>query len=249
MQHVRHDGRNPSQLRPIEIQREFTASSPGSVYIKAGRTTLLCTASVDLDVPPWKKHEEVPSGWVTAEYDMLPGSTNPRKRRDRGKIDGRSSEIQRLIGRSLRAVVDFQALGPRTITIDCNVLEADGGTRTLGITGGFLALVDALLWLQKQDPTCDPKKILTGTLAAISVGICQETPLLDLDYSEDSTAEVDLNVVMTGTGKFVEIQGTAEHKTFSREQLDQLLNLAEQGIVDLTRIQRESFGKFWPLDE
>ncbi len=246
---MRQDGRETNQLRPISVQREFTGSSPGSVYIKAGRTTLLCTASIEEGVPPWKKHEENPTGWVTAEYSMLPGSTVPRKRRERGKIDGRSSEIQRLIGRSLRAVVDFQALGPRTITMDCDVLEADGGTRTLGITGGFIALVDALNWLKEQGAECDPSKILLGSIAAISVGICKGEPLLDLDYSEDSTAEVDLNVVMNGQGNFVEIQGTAEQKTFSRSQLDQQLTLAEKGIVELTSIQREILGKMWPLDE
>lgn len=246
---MRQDGRETNQLRPISVQREFTGSSPGSIYIKAGRTTLLCTASIEEGVPPWKKHEENPTGWVTAEYSMLPGSTVPRKRRERGKIDGRSSEIQRLIGRSLRAVVDFQALGPRTITIDCDVLEADGGTRTLGITGGFIALVDALNWLKEQGAECDPSKILLGSIAAISVGICNGEPLLDLDYSEDSTAEVDLNVVMNGQGHFVEIQGTAEQKTFSRSQLDQQLTLAEKGIVELTSIQREILGKMWPLDE
>ncbi len=246
---MRQDGRESNQLRPISVQREFTASSPGSIYIKAGRTTLLCTASIEEGVPPWKKHEENPTGWVTAEYSMLPGSTVPRKRRERGKIDGRSSEIQRLIGRSLRAVVDFEALGPRTITIDCDVLEADGGTRTLGITGGFIALVDALNWLKGQGEQCDPSKILLGSIAAVSVGICNGEPLLDLDYSEDSTAEVDLNVVMNGQGHFVEIQGTAEQKTFSRSQLDQQLTLAEKGIVELTSIQREILGKTWPLDE
>ena len=246
---MRHDGRKSSQLRPISVQREFTGASPGSVYIKAGRTTLLCTASIEEAVPPWKKQEENPTGWVTAEYSMLPGSTVPRKRRERSKLDGRSSEIQRLIGRSLRAVVDFQALGPRTITIDCDVLEADGGTRTLGITGGFIALVDALNWLREQDEQCEPSKILLGSVAAVSVGICNGEPLLDLDYSEDSTAEVDLNVVMNGQGQFVEIQGTAEQKTFSRTQLDQQLTLAEKGIVELTSIQREILGKKWPLDE
>ena len=246
---MRHDGRHANQLRPIEIRRHFTDSSPGSVYIKAGRTTLLCTASVDLEVPPWKKYEENPSGWVTAEYNMLPGSTSPRKRRDREKVDGRSTEIQRLIGRSLRAVVDFQALGPRTITIDCDVLEADGGTRTLGITGGFIALVDALLWLRQQDPTCEIQKILVDTVAAVSVGICDGVPLLDLNYVEDSTAEVDLNVVMTGSGQFVEIQGTAEQRTFSHDQLQKQLSLAGDGIVELTRIQRDIFGENWPLDQ
>jgi len=246
---MRQDGRDSDQLRPITVQREFTGSSPGSIYIKAGRTTLLCTASIEQSVPPWKKNEENPTGWVTAEYSMLPGSTSPRKRRERGKIDSRSSEIQRLIGRSLRAVVDFQALGPRTITIDCDVLEADGGTRTLAITGGFIALVEALNWLKEQEEDCDPSKILKESIAAISVGICNSEPLLDLDYSEDSTAEVDLNVVMTGHGNFVEIQGTAEQKTFSREQLNLQLALAEKGIVELTSIQKEILGNQWPLDE
>ncbi len=246
---MRNDGRAADQLRAIHIQRGFTTVAPGSVYIKAGRTTLLCTASVDLEIPAWKKNEPNPSGWLTAEYDMLPGSTSPRKRRDRGKVDGRSSEIQRLIGRSLRSVVDFQALGPRTITIDCEVLDADGGTRTLGITGGYIALVDALLWLQRQVPECRAGSILRGSVAAVSVGICEGLPLLDLDYSEDSTAEVDLNVVMTGTGDYVEVQGTAEQEPFSRSSLDSMLTLAERGIVELTRIQRQVFADTWPLDE
>lgn len=246
---MRHDGRAVDQLRPIQVQRGFTGSAPGSVYIRAGRTTLLCTASVDLDVPPWKKSQENPSGWVTAEYDMLPGSTSPRKRRERGKVDGRSSEIQRLIGRSLRAVVDFQALGPRTITIDCEVLEADGGTRTLGITGGFLALLDALIWLEQQVPECQPARILTGSVAAVSVGLVQGTPVLDLDYVEDSAAEVDLNVVMTGDGRFIEVQGTAEQNPFSRGELESLLGLAERGIVELSKIQRSTYAETWPLDE
>ncbi len=246
---MRHDGRAVDQLRPVQVQRGFTGAAPGSVYIQAGRTTLLCTASVEMDVPPWKKSQEIPSGWVTAEYDMLPGSTSPRKRRERGKVDGRSSEIQRLIGRSLRAVVDFQALGPRTITIDCEVLEADGGTRTLGITGGFLALLDALYWLEQQAPECQPGRILTGSVAAVSVGLVDGTPVLDLDYVEDSAAEVDLNVVMTGNGRFIEVQGTAEQNPFSRAELESLLGLAEQGIVELSKIQRSVYAETWPLDE
>lgn len=249
MTHSRHDGRQVDELRPIEIHRGFTGSAPGSVYIKAGRTTLLCTASVDLDVPPWKRNEENPTGWVTAEYNMLPGSTNPRKRRERDRVDGRSSEIQRLIGRSLRSVVDFAALGPRTITIDCDVLEADGGTRTLGITGGFIALVDALHFIKNVDPSFQLSGVLTDSVAAVSVGICNGVTLLDLNYPEDSTAEVDLNVVMTGSGQFVELQGTAEQRTFSQEQLTDQLQLAQGGIVELTRLQREILGDFWPLDE
>jgi len=245
---MRHDGRTPDQLRPLEIRRGFTGSSPGSVYIKAGRTTLLCTASVDLDVPPWKKRDENPTGWVTAEYNMLPGSTSPRKNRERNKVDGRSTEIQRLIGRSLRSVVDFQALGPRTITIDCDVLEADGGTRTLGITGGFIALVDAVNWLCEQEPSCQASKILVDSVAAVSVGICKGEVLLDLNYVEDSSAEVDLNVVMTGSGEYVEIQGTAEQRTFSHDQLLKQLEIAGKGIVDLTSKQKEILGENWPLD-
>lgn len=240
---MRHEGRTADGLRPVSIQRGFTASAPGSVYIKAGRTTILCTASIDESVPPWKAHlppEEL-TGWVTAEYNMLPGSTSPRKRRDRNRIDGRTTEIQRLIGRSLRAVVDFQKLGARTIQLDCDVLEADGGTRTLSITGAFIALCDALATLDLHETP------LTGSVAAVSVGIVEDQILLDLDYSEDSRAEVDLNVVMTGCGQFIEVQGTAEGRTFSRSQLDQLLAMGELGIGQLTALQQESLGSNWPL--
>lgn len=240
---MRHDGRQPDELRPITVQRNFTGSAPGSVLIKAGRTTVLCTASIDDSVPPWKKHDENPTGWVTAEYSMLPGSTSPRKRR---KADGRSTEIQRLIGRSLRAIVDFEALGERTITIDCDVLEADGGTRTLSITGGFIALADALNSVKADLPTDRP--VLLNSLAAISVGVSADGALLDLDYVEDSTAAVDMNVVMTGSGEYVEVQGTAEQKPFSRQLLDEQLSLAELGIARLTQIQRDALGAEWPLD-
>ena len=240
---MRHDGRQPDELRPITVQRGFTGSAPGSVLIQAGRTTVLCTASIDESIPPWKKHDENPTGWLTAEYSMLPGSTSPRKRR---KADGRSTEIQRLIGRSLRAIVDFEALGERTITIDCDVLEADGGTRTLSITGGFIALVDALNSIKADLPADKP--VLLNSIAAISVGVFADCALLDLDYVEDSTAAVDMNVVMTGSGEFVEVQGTAEQRPFGRQLLDEQLTLAELGIARLTQIQLDALGEEWPLD-
>lgn len=244
---MRHDERQADDLRPITVQRNFIGASPGSVLISAGKTTLLCAASVDNFVPPWKMDAEVPSGWVTAEYSMMPGSTAPRKRRDRGgKIDGRSTEIQRLIGRSLRAVVDFEALGPRTITVDCDVLEADGGTRTLGITGGFIALVDAIASIKNQ--LLGERPVLIDSIAAISVGVVKGAVVTDLDYIEDSRAEVDMNVVMTGSGEFVEVQGTAESGTFNRETLDRQLDHAAAGIARLTAIQREALGAEWPLD-
>ncbi len=243
---TRHDGRAADQLRTIEVTRGFTGQAPGSVYIRAGRTTVLCTASVEEGVPPWKADSETPSGWVTAEYSMLPGSTSPRKRRERQKIDGRSSEIQRLLGRSLRAAVDFGALGARTITIDCDVLEADGGTRTLSITGGFIALVDAVASVPELSGRLG--SVFVDSVAAVSVGIVDGEAVLDLDYPEDSTAEVDLNVVMTGSGEFVEVQGTAEARSFSREQLDRQLDLATRGIAELVRIQQGALGDRWPLD-
>ncbi|RLS53255.1 MAG: ribonuclease PH [Planctomycetota bacterium] len=244
---LRHDGRSPSQLRPIRVERPFYGSAPGRVLIQAGRTTVLCTASVDEGVPPWKMRDPKPSGWVTAEYSMLPGSTAPRKGRERsGKVDGRSTEIQRLIGRSLRAVVDVEALGPRTITIDCDVLEADGGTRTLSITGGFIALVDAVQSLAPLG--VDPALVIPQSIAAVSVGIFDGVPVLDLDYHEDSQAGVDFNVVMTGEGRFVEVQGTAEHGTFSHAELLLLLALAQGGLHDLQAMQKQVLGEQWPLD-
>ena len=240
---LRNDGRTPEQLRPVTVKRHFTAATAGSVLVQAGRTTVLCTASVDESVPPWKQTAPgvEPSGWVTAEYNMLPGSTSPRKRRDRTKVDGRTTEIQRLIGRSLRAVVDFRALGPRTVTVDCDVLEADGGTRTLSITGGFIALVDALAELDSG------ASVLRDSLAAISVGVIDGTVVLDPDYSEDSRADVDMNVVMTGTGRYIEIQGTAEGRAFGRDVLNQQLALSERGIRSLTNTQRTALGENWPL--
>jgi len=232
---MRSDNRAVDQLRPIEVTRSFTGSAPGSVYIKAGRTTILCTASIEDDVPLWKRNVENPTGWVTAEYNMLPGSTSPRKRRERNRVDGRSTEIQRLIGRSLRSVVDFAALGARTITVDCDVLEADGGTRTLSITGGFIALADAIRSLGDDVPADRP--ILKSNVAAISVGVCDGEALLDLCYEEDVRAEVDMNVVMTGEGEYVEVQGTAEGQTFGREMLNRQLDLAEKGIRELVELQ------------
>ncbi len=243
----RHDQRLPNQMRPISVERPYYGAAAGRVLIRAGRTTVLCTASVDESVPPWKMREKVPSGWVTAEYSMLPGSTAPRKSRDRsGKIDGRSTEIQRLIGRSLRAVIDHEALGPRTISIDCDVLEADGGTRTLSITGGFIALVDAVQSLVPLG--VDPSKVFTQSVAAISVGIVDGRPVLDLDYVEDVRAGVDFNVVMTGDGRFVEVQGTAEHGTFSHDELLALLAVARGGLNDLQGLQKSILGAKWPLD-
>ncbi len=238
---MRHDQRRFDELRPIEIIRGFTGSAPGSVLIKAGRTTVLCTASIDESVPPWKMREENPTGWLTAEYNMLPGSTSPRKQRERSKVDGRTNEIQRLVGRSLRSIVDFAALGPRTITIDCDVLEADGGTRTLSITGGYIAMVDALRTLKDVLPADRP--VLTASVAAVSVGVVNGEVLLDLCYVEDSRADVDMNVVMTSIGEFVEVQGTGENRTFSRELLNRQVDLAEAGIRQLMKLQNEALAK------
>jgi ribonuclease PH len=239
---MRHDQRQPDQLRPLKIQRHFTQSAPGSVLIQAGRTTVLCTASVAAQVPPWMANQQ--RGWITAEYAMLPGSANPRKERERGaKIDGRTTEIQRLVGRSLRAVVDLAALGQRTVTLDCDVLEADGGTRTLSITGALIALVDALHAALPPGA----KLPLRDAVAAVSVGMREGQPILDLDYAEDSTADVDMNVVMTGAGRFVEVQGTGEEATFTENELTAMLQLARHGIGALITAQREALGAFWPF--
>jgi len=241
---TRHDERAPDELRPIKVKRRYTRAAPGSVMIQAGRTTILCTASIDEDVPRWMKDQN--RGWVTAEYSMLPGSTSPRKQRDRGgKVDGRTTEIQRLIGRSLRAVADLDALGPRTIAIDCDVIEADGGTRTLSITGALIALVDAIRTIPAlPDPGRYP---LRNSVAAVSVGLVEHRPLLDLDYHEDQAAAVDMNVVMTGDGRFVELQGTGEEATFTDRQLAAFLKLARNGIARLTDLQREALGRDWPF--
>jgi ribonuclease PH len=235
--------RAADELRPIKIKRRYTASAPGSVLFQAGRTTVLCTASIEPGVPPWLLGKG--QGWITAEYSMLPGSTSPRKRREREKLDGRTTEIQRLIGRSLRAVADLAALGERQITVDCDVLEADGGTRTASITGGFIALVDALRSIQKELP--DPARFpLVDSVAAVSVGIVAGKPVLDLDYPLDVAAEVDMNVVMTGRGRFVEVQGTGEEATFDDNDLAALLKLARMGIQQLNLIQRQALGRHWP---
>ena len=239
---MRHDGRRDHELRPMKIKRRYTRAAPGSVLIQAGRTTVLCTASVAEEVPPWMKGEG--RGWVTAEYNMLPGSTSPRKPRERGgKIDGRTTEIQRLIGRSLRAVVDLAALGERSITVDCDVLEADGGTRTASVTGAFVALADAIATIKTlPDPQRHP---LLDSVAAVSVGLVEDRAVLDLDYREDFAASVDMNVVMTGAGRFVEVQGTGEEATFSEQELSALVKLARSGIDQLRGVQRHALGKGW----
>ncbi len=243
---IRNDGRKANELRPLKIKRRFTRASPGSVLIQAGQTTVLCTASVEDSVPPWMKGQG--RGWITAEYNMLPGSTAPRKPRERaGKVDGRTTEIQRLIGRSLRAVIDLERLGERSVTVDCDVLEADGGTRTLSITGAFIALVDALHSVKRLLP--NPGQLpITSSLAAVSVGIVADRALLDLNYEEDVAAEVDMNLVMTGDGRYIEIQGTGEEATFTDEQLAQLLALGRRGIAALTDFQRTVLKNYWPLD-
>lgn len=239
---MRSDHRQPDQLRPIQITRSFTQAPAGSVLIQAGRTMVLCTASVESQVPPWMEGKG--TGWVTAEYSMLPASTVPRKRREReGKIDGRSSEIQRLVGRSLRAVIDLAALGERTIAIDCDVLQADGGTRTLSITGAFVALVDAVATIRAELSSYP----LRDSVAATSAGVLDGQLLLDLNQQEDSAASVDMNVVMTGRGQLVEIQGTGEEATFSEDELIQMLALARRGIQRLTDLQRQALGNLWPF--
>jgi ribonuclease PH len=238
---MRHDGRDDGALRPLSIQRQFTRPAHGSVLISAGRTTVLCTACVESTVPAWMVGQG--RGWVTAEYGMLPGSTNPRKRRDVGKVDGRTTEIQRLIGRSLRAVVDLDALGERSIFVDCDVLEADGGTRTASITGALVALVDAIGTI--ADLTTHP---LRDSVAAVSVGIVEGHVLLDLDYREDVAADVDMNVVMTGSGRFVEVQGTGEEATFSESDLSAMLALARGGLAQIRELQKQALGEAWPFD-
>src|SRR5687767_14985729 len=216
----RPNGRPPDQLRPLSFERGFTGNAPGSVLVRCGRTAVLCTCSVEPRVPDFLVGKG--KGWLTAEYGMLPGSTHSRKPRDRaGKVDGRSVEIQRLIGRSLRAVVDLAKLGERTLWLDCDVIEADGGTRTAAINGAFVALIDALQSIKMQ--LVPMRDIVKDSVAAVSVGLVDERELLDLEYVEDKDADVDFNLVMTGSGQFVEIQGTGEEATFTRLQLDSLL--------------------------
>lgn len=230
---MRPDGRANDELRPVSFVRDFTDMADGSVLVSFGRTRVLCTASIDDDVPRWMRNSG--KGWVTAEYSMLPGSSPERIRR---RISGRDQEIQRLIGRSLRAVCDMEALGERSITVDCDVLQADGGTRTASICGGYVALHDALTRLiQAGELTSHP---LTDECAAVSVGIIDGECRLDLPYIEDSGAEVDMNVVMTGSGGFVEVQGTAEGAVFARDELNVLLDLASTGISDIVKAQRDT---------
>jgi len=235
----RTDGRGRDQLRPVAIERGFVRNSPGSVLYRAGTTVVLVTAHISDTVPPFLEGKSV--GWLTAEYAMLPGSTPSRKGRG---ADGRATEIQRLIGRSLRAVVDRQALGPCTIHVDADVLNADGGTRTAAITAAFIAVADATRGRFGADAG---RRILRDSMAAVSAGIVAGEPLLDLDYREDSTALVDLNVVRLGGGGLVEVQGTGEGATFSRGELGAILDLAEVGLDELTRLQRECLGPDWPL--
>jgi ribonuclease PH len=232
---ARADGRRANQLRPVTITRGYTDAAPGSVLIEAGRTRVLCTCSIEEDVPRWMKDADPPLGWVTSEYSMLPGSTPDRKRRGE---DSRAIEIRRLIGRSLRAVVDRAKLGPRTLWIDCDVLQADGGTRTASITGAWVAMADAVNRLREQERvTADP---FTGQVAAVSVGIVDGRALLDLDYSEDSVADVDMNIVMTGGGRFIEVQGTGEDGTFTSQELQAMLELGSSGIRKLLAAQRDA---------
>ncbi|KLJ03707.1 MULTISPECIES: ribonuclease PH [Streptomyces] len=233
----RIDGRTPAQLRPLTIERSWSKHAEGSVLVAFGDTKVLCTASFTEGVPRWRKGSG--EGWVTAEYSMLPRATNTRGDREsvRGKIGGRTHEISRLIGRSLRAVIDYKALGENTIVLDCDVLQADGGTRTAAITGAYVALADAVSWAQGKKIIKPGRKPLTGTVAAVSVGIVGSTPLLDLCYEEDVRAETDMNVVCTGDGRFVEVQGTAEGAPFDRAELNALLDLGATGCADLTKGQ------------
>lgn len=237
---LRGDGRTPDQLRPITVTRGWSKNAEGSALIEFGNTRVLCTASLTEGVPRWLKGQG--TGWVTAEYAMLPRATNTRNSREsvKGKIGGRTHEISRLIGRSLRAVIDTAELGENTIVLDCDVLQADGGTRTAAITGAYIALADAISWAQAQGIIPAKAKPLTGSVAAISVGIIDGVPMLDLPYEEDVRAETDMNVVVTGEGKFVEVQGTAEGAPFDRDELNSLLDLALHGTAQLAQIQREA---------
>ena len=237
---MRPSGRQPDQLRTINFTRNYTKHAEGSVLVEFGDTRVLCTASVDDRTPRWIKGSG--KGWVTAEYGMLPRATGQRTQREaaQGKQGGRTMEIQRLIGRSLRAVVDLTALGERTITVDCDVIQADGGTRTAAITGGYVALMDAVKHLMKQGVL--NKNPLYGQVASVSVGIYKGVPVLDLDYAEDSNAETDMNVVMNDAGAFIEVQGTAEGHAFRMEELQAMLELAKTGIAELTAKQRAALA-------
>lgn len=237
---ARADGRALNELRPIIITRGWSNQAEGSALVEFGDTRVLCTASFTEGVPRWLKGEG--KGWVTAEYAMLPRATGTRSSREsvKGKIGGRTHEISRLIGRSLRAVIDMNALGENTIVLDCDVLQADGGTRTASITGAYVALADSIAWAQRNGLLSPSDKPLKDSVSAISVGIIDGTPMLDLPYTEDVRAETDMNVVVTGSGKFVEVQGTAEGAPFDRDELNALLDLALEGTAELARVQRES---------
>ena len=237
---TRADGRAEDQLRPITITRGWLDHAAGSVLVEFGRTRVLCAASASVGVPRWRKDSGL--GWVTAEYAMLPSATNTRSDREsvKGKIGGRTHEISRLVGRSLRAVIDYKALGENTIVLDCDVLQADGGTRTAAITGAYVALADAVSWLRdRRLLTAEP---LRGSVAAVSVGVVGGTPMLDLCYTEDSAADTDMNIVMNAAGEFVEIQGTAEGAVFDRTMLDQLLDLGAAGCAQLAELQQAALS-------
>lgn len=238
---TRSDGRKNDELRHVKIHRNYIKHAEGSVLIEVGDTKVICTATIEEKVPPHLKDKK--KGWVTAEYAMLPRSAHSRIVREsaRGKIGGRTHEIQRLIGRALRSIVDLEMLGERTVWIDCDVIQADGGTRTASITGSFVALVDAMKFALKHGMIAEMP--VRDYLAAVSVGIVNEEPVIDLDYAEDSTAEVDMNIVMTGKGRFVEVQGTAEGSPFSKTQMEGLITLAKHGIEEIVEIQRKLVGE------
>jgi ribonuclease PH len=240
---ARPDGRTPDQLRPVKITRDWSMHSEGSVLIEFGDTKVLCTASVTPGVPRWRKGSG--QGWVTSEYAMLPRATTTRNDREsvKGRIGGRTHEISRLIGRSLRACIDLGALGENSVVIDCDVLQADGGTRTASITGGYVALVDAVAWMAGKGMLAGaPEKVIHRSVCAVSVGVIDGEPRLDLNYAEDGSADVDMNIVCTGTGDFVEVQGTGEHNVFARDELNTLIDLGVAGCASLTAFQSEALA-------
>ena len=240
---IRTDGRKVDELRPVRITRHFTDVPEGSVLVECGNTRVMCTATFTAGVPRWRKDSGL--GWVTAEYAMLPRATADRTDREsvRGKIGGRTHEISRLIGRCLRGVVDMKALGENQVQIDCDVLQADGGTRTASITGAYVALVDAMRWAEKHKHIRSAKRVIKDSVSAVSVGVIDGTPMLDLPYLEDSKAMTDMNVAMTGSGEFIEIQGTAEHRPFDRAELNALLDLAEKGNKELQAAQQSALAQ------
>ena len=240
---IRADGRKVDELRPVRITRHFTDVPEGSVLVECGNTRVMCTATFTAGVPRWRKDSGL--GWVTAEYAMLPRATADRTDREsvRGKIGGRTHEISRLIGRCLRGVVDMKALGENQVQIDCDVLQADGGTRTASITGAYVALVDAMRWAEKHKHIRSAERVIKDSISAVSVGVIDGTPMLDLPYIEDSKAMTDMNVAMTGSGEFIEIQGTAEHRPFNRAELNALLDLAEKGNKELQDAQQSALAQ------